>query len=196
MKLEPFGIPLNLTEIQALAGAQAGVNKLSQVRGYFADPLEVSRILQHADPIIYEFTALRKYDENAGLSLGITVIYPGKVGDEFYMTKGHFHARSHDGDEVYYIREGNGRLLLLSHAEQVKVLEMSAGSILYIPAGWGHRTVNVGQDKLVFLSVWPSSTEYDYQSIVDNGGFPRRIVERDNKILAVDNQNYRGSKIS
>jgi glucose-6-phosphate isomerase len=192
MKSEPFCLTMTLKEVQALPGAQAGVNKLSQLRDYFADQPEVSRILQQADPILYEFTAIRKYDENASLSLGITEIHAGKVGDEFYMTKGHFHDRSHDGDEVYYVHQGNGRLLLLSREGQVKILEMKAGSIMYTPAGWGHRTVNVGYEKLVFLSIWPSSTEYDYQTILDHGGFPKRIIEQNTKILAEDNQNYKG----
>jgi glucose-6-phosphate isomerase, archaeal len=191
MKSEPFCLTMELSELQALPGAQAGVNRLSKVRDHFADQQEVMRILQLEDPIIYEFTSIKRYDSSALLSLGITVICPGKVGDEFFMTKGHFHDREHDGDEVYYVQSGIGRLLLQSWQGDFKILEMKPGMILYTPSSWAHRTVNTGNENLVFLSIWPAVTEYDYQLILDRGGFPKRIIERNHVAVAADNQKFK-----
>jgi glucose-6-phosphate isomerase len=191
MKSEPICLKMELSELQALPGTQAGVNHLSKVRDHFADQQEVMRILQMEDPIIYEFTSIKKYDDSALLSLGITVIRSGKVGDEYYMTKGHFHARDHDGDEVYYVQSGTGRLLLQSWQGDFKILEMKPGMILYTPSSWAHRTVNTGNENLVFLSIWPAVTEYDYQEILDRGGFPKRIIERNHAAVAADNPKFK-----
>src|SRR6186713_2485751 len=48
-----------------------------------------------------------------GLFVGITYIYPGKVGEEYFMTKGHFH-KIRDRAEVYVCMEGEGMLILMS----------------------------------------------------------------------------------
>lgn len=191
MNSEPFCLAMDLSELQALPRTQAGVNRLSNVRDHFADQQEVMRILQLEDPIIYEFTSIKKYDNHALLSLGITVIRSGKVGDEFYMTKGHFHDCENDGDEVYYVQSGIGLLLLQSWQGDFKILEMKPGTILYTPSGWAHRTVNIGNENLVFLSIWPAATEYDYQEILDRGGFPRRIVEQNHVSVAADNPKFK-----
>ena len=46
------------------------------------------------DTLLYEVTCHLPVEEGTpgGLYFGITRIYPGKVGDEYFMTKGHFHA--------------------------------------------------------------------------------------------------------
>ena len=46
-------------------------------------------------------------DEAPHLRFGTTVIYPGKVGEEFFMTKGHFHAQERT-PEVYFCLRGHG----------------------------------------------------------------------------------------
>ncbi len=191
MESEPFCLTMELSQLQALPGARAGVNRLSLVGDHFADQQAVKRILQQEDPIIYEFTSIKRYDSQAALSLGITVIRPGRVGDEYYMTKGHFHTRDHDGDEVYYVQSGTGRLQLQSWQGDFKMLELTPGMILYIPCSWAHRTVNIGNENLVFLSVWPAETEYNYQEILDRGGFPKRLIERNRAAVAVDNPKFK-----
>jgi glucose-6-phosphate isomerase len=183
---------MEVSELQSIPEAQTGINCLSDIRNYFGDQEEVNRILLRENPVIYEFTSIKKYNNLALLSLGITIIHPGKVGEEFYMTKGHFHDLDHDGDEVYYVKSGKGQLLLLSRKGEFKTLEMKPGKILYTPNSWAHRTANTGSEDLVFLSVWPAATEYDYEAIREQGGFPKRIVERDQAAVVVDNQNFRG----
>jgi glucose-6-phosphate isomerase len=191
MKSEPFSLMMELSKLQALPGAKAGVNRLSMVRDHFTDQQEVIHTLQVEDPIIYEFTSIKRYDSSALLSLGITNIRPGKVGDEYYMTKGHFHAQDHDGDEVYFVQSGKGSLLLQSWQGDFKILEMKPGMILYTPSSWAHRTVNTGNENLVFLSIWPAITEYDYQEILDRNGFPKRILERNHTAVAEDNLKFK-----
>ena len=78
------------------------------------------------------------------LSFGLTVIQPGTIDGEYYMTKGHFHAAQQDGDEVYLGVSGNGLLLLQSRQGESREIELTPGAILYTPLAWAHRTVNVG----------------------------------------------------
>jgi len=52
---------------------------------------------------------------------------------------------------------------------------IEAGKAVYIPGGWNHRTVNVsGGESLVFYSVWPAQSGYDYQA-VDRQPFVQRV---------------------
>ena len=45
--------------------------------------------------------------------IGVTRMEPGKVGDEYYMTRGHIHARP-NRPEMYYGESGVGVMLLES----------------------------------------------------------------------------------
>ena len=49
---------------------------------------------------------------SGGLCFGTSTIMPGKVGNEYFMTKGHFHAHS-DRAEFYWGVQGNGMLILM-----------------------------------------------------------------------------------
>lgn len=107
----------------------------------------------------------------------ITVIQAGDVNGELFMTRGHYH-KNDTCAEIYYGQKGNG-LLLMQSAETVKVVEMFPDTIAYIPAGWGHRTINIGNEPFVFFSIWPGNSGYDYQRSADNP-FINRIYRKMN----------------
>lgn len=45
---------------------------------------------------------------------------------------------------------------------------MHSDTIAYIPAGWGHRTVNISsKEPFVFFSVWPAQPGYDYKRSIE-----------------------------
>ena len=67
--------------------------RLSDMASMYADQEAAQKALQNGDPLIYE---VRQYDvpnDNGQLLVVTSVIHPGKIGDEYYMTKGHYHAR-------------------------------------------------------------------------------------------------------
>ena len=72
------------------------------------------------DTLLYEVTCHLPVEEGTpgGLYFGITRIYPGKVGDEYFMTKGHFHANMNRG-EYYWGVEGEGRLIMMDQNRRV-----------------------------------------------------------------------------
>lgn len=114
-----------------------------------------------------------------GLCFGISRIWPGKVGDEYFMTKGHFHQRRETA-EYYWGIAGNGLLLLMDEARQVRAEEVRAGSLHYIPGHVAHRLINTGSEQLVVGACWPSDAGHDYNTIARDG-FAVRVVERDGR---------------
>ena len=74
---------------------------LGDLRGIFADVDAFSRMPQNI--LAYEVSSFLPEQEGTpgGLYFGITYLHPGKVGNEYFMTKGHFHANI-DRAEFYF----------------------------------------------------------------------------------------------
>ena len=176
----PFQLSLTPELFRNHPGARPISRHLSALGDIFAHPAA-------GDPLIYEFVDLRDGLTGSMLSFGLTIIQPGTIAGEYYMTKGHFHAAQQDGDEVYLGVSGNGRLLMQSRQGESRELELSPGAILYTPLAWAHRTVNVGCEPLVFFSIWPSATAYDYEEITRRGGFPVRVMDQIGRPTLVPN---------
>ena len=85
----------------------------------------------------------------------MNVLYPGKVNGEFKMTRGHFH----NAEEVYLILSGKGYFMMGS-----KMLTVKKGNLITIPENVWHRTVNIGKDKLVFLTIFQKHEESHLKS--------------------------------
>ncbi len=186
----PFALPLLPDAFAHFErGSSIVSRRLSDISASYADQAAVERLLSD-DPVLYEFYALRNVDTAQKLIFGLTVIYPGTVGDEYYMTKGHFHASAADGDELYMVMRGSGHLLLQARDGESRVIEMQPGALFYTPATWAHRTVNSGSDELVFLSIWSHDVQYDYETIEQRGGFPVRVVQRDGTPTVIPNASF------
>jgi oxalate decarboxylase/phosphoglucose isomerase-like protein (cupin superfamily) len=84
-------------------------------------------------------------------SFGTAIMEPGNIAGEYYMTRGHFHARR-DMGEVYYTQSGQGILLLdYRDGQQSVTVEMKPGVCAFIPPDWAHRSINTGSDQLIFV---------------------------------------------
>ena len=185
----PFQLFLTPESFRNHPGARLILRHLSALGDTFAHPAEVES-LAAGDPLIYEFVDLRDGLSGSIMSFGLTVIQPGTIGGEYYMTKGHFHAAQQDGDEVYLGVSGTGLLLLQSRQGESRAIDLTPGAILYTPLAWAHRTVNVGPDPLVFFSIWPSATAYDYEEITRRGGFPQRVMDQNGRTALVPNPSF------
>ncbi len=155
------------------------VKKLKDLSGIFEDMQVFSKL--DGEEIIYEVPAILPVKEGleGGLFYGKTTILPGRVGTEYYMTKGHFHQKA-DRAEFYWGIQGKGMLLLMDKYRNCWAEKMYPGSLHYIDGYIAHRTVNTGDTKLSFGACWPSDTGHNYQEIIDNG-FSSRIKEVDGK---------------
>ncbi|SFZ93556.1 glucose-6-phosphate isomerase [Flaviramulus basaltis] len=140
---------------------------------------EDQQSFENTDPnkIIYEVQAFLPVKEGleGGLFFGKTIIYPGKIGDEYFMTKGHFHEKP-DRGEFYWGIQGEGILLLMDKNRNTWAEKMYPGSLHYINGHIAHRTINIGESILSFGACWPSDAGHNYQEIMDNG-FSARLKE-------------------
>ena len=100
---------------------------LSNMKNVFADQKEAERILATEDPVIYEFYELGCPERPGDLLFGTTIIYPGKVGSEYYMTKGHFHTILETA-EVYYTLSGEGYMVMENPEGETLEESLSKGS--------------------------------------------------------------------
>jgi glucose-6-phosphate isomerase len=143
------------------------VKRLSELEGLFLDHQAwAAAVAAQSDPVVYDVTEYRP--TGGDVFFGTTVMQPGCVGDEYYMTRGHFHERR-DMGEVYYTQSGSGTLLLRSRAGECRAVDMRPGSCAYIPPDWAHRSVNTGDDKLVFVWVCNPQAGHDYGDIREKG---------------------------
>lgn len=153
--------------------------KLGDLIGVFED--EVAFAGMNPEQVVYRVSSVLPVEEGTpgGLYMGITYLMPGKVGDEYFMTKGHFHAQA-DRAEFYWGVEGEGMLVLMNESREVWAERMYPGSLHYIPGGVAHRVANVGDRMLVFAAAWPSDAGHDYGTIAQYG-FARRLKEVNGK---------------
>ncbi|BBS35740.1 glucose-6-phosphate isomerase family protein [Enterobacter cloacae complex sp. 2024EL-00215] len=121
---------------------------------------------------VYDVEMLDSPSDEGSLYVGVTHLYAGKIGDEFFMTRGHFHQRREQG-EVYFGLRGCGLLLLQTPSGEARLERVKAGSVHIIPSFSAHRLINTGEDTLSALAVWPSVAGHDYAALA--GGFSLRV---------------------
>lgn len=162
---------------------------LSSMAAQFYDSSAVEAALPN-DPVLYEFYGLDDIPQKEGaLCFGTTILYPGKIGNEYYMTKGHFHSVL-DTAEVYYTLSGHGMMMMETPDGQVSVKELFPGDALYVPGKWAHRSINIGDTPLVMFFVYPAFAGHDYGTIEEKG-FRKLVVCVDGKPEIIDNPKWK-----
>jgi glucose-6-phosphate isomerase len=169
--LERFGVAEG-----ALSGGVEVRRVLSQLDGCFHDEGAYERMLGEGDPLIYRVTAVERGSGSGDLHYGLGVLYPGKVGDEYYLTKGHYH-ENREAAEVYIGLAGEGRMLLEDEASGESVLlPFGRERVVYVPGHTAHRTINTGREPLIYFGIYPANAGHDYGAIAVNN-FRYIVVE-------------------
>lgn len=167
-----------------------GKRRLSEMRGMYYDDAAFEKALAADDPLVYEFHGLKVPETAGDLAYGCSIVYPGKVGDEYYMTKGHFHTILETG-EVYYCLRGQGYMLLESPEGDWRALALEAGKSVYVPKRYAHRSINVGSvEPLITFFVFRADAGHDYGTI-ETKGYRKLLLERDGKPAIVDNPKWK-----
>jgi glucose-6-phosphate isomerase len=187
--LLPFTRMVNLHDGIIPEAVLVQTRRLSDLKGLFADSVAETALIAE-NPVLYQVYEATDNPTVVGqLRYSTTVIYPGKVGDEYYMTKGHYHAIA-DRAELYFCLAGEGYLLLQTpDGDVTNAQRMTPGAASYVPPYWGHRTMNTGKTNFVFLAVYPADAGYDYAAIAEKG-FASIIVERDGALQVVANPRF------
>lgn len=116
------------------------------------------------------------------------MIHPGKIGNEYYMTKGHFH-QIVDTAEVYYTLKGEGYMMLENLDGDWRVERMEKGKALYVPRGYAHRTINTGDEVLTAFYVFDADAGHDYGTI-ETKGYRHIVCEINGEVTVLDNPRW------
>lgn len=166
------------------------VRRLSSMRGMYLDQQAYDALLAQDDALLYEVYEIKRPELAGELLQGVSVVHPGKVGDEYFMTKGHFHEVLETG-EVYYCLSGEGMMVMETPEGECVVREFRAGQVLYVLPRWAHRSVNTSPDEdLVFFFVYPGNAGHNYGTIEEQG-FRKLVVERGGKPAVIDNPRWK-----
>lgn len=162
--------------------------RLSKMKDMFHDTDAAAQILEIEDPILYRWFELGAPERAGDLAFGVTILNPGKVGDEYYMTKGHFHTMLETA-EVYYTLSGEGYMIMEDPEGDTQEQPLSKGQVVYVPRRYAHRMVNTGEQPLITLFVFAADAGHDYGSI-ETKGYHKIVVEKDGKPAIVDNPKW------
>ena len=186
----PFTLTLPFPEVIPSKVETHITRPLSSLRGMFADNEALEDILMQEDTVVYEVFEIKRPEVEGELALGVSVVHPGKVGAEFFMTKGHYH-NVLETAEVYYCLQGEGFMVMDTPEGDTSVAALLPGTVLYVPPRWAHRSVCTSrQGDLVTLFVYPGHAGHDYGTI-EQHGFRKLVIDGRNGIEFVDNPRWK-----
>ncbi len=168
------------------------VKTLADLDGLYEDKAAFELLKrERGDEVVYEVTDFKPSANAGDMIVGVTRMRPGKVGREYFLTRGHIHANA-NRPEMYYGESGRGLMLLESPQGEIRTVEIEPRALCYVPPYWIHRSVNTGSDELVMTFAYPADSGQDYAIIEEAGGMKSRVVD-DGKggWRLIDNASYR-----
>ncbi len=178
-----------LIRTATLKGATLIERRLSELRGIFVDDHAYEAALAAGDPVVYNVQSVAPAEGEGALHYALGSIQPGRIGDEFYMTKGHLHAWRL-ASEIYIGLSGQGMMILEDeHSGQSEAVPLVANSIVYVPGATAHRTANTGDEPLVYLGIYAFNAGHDYATIAERN-FRKLLVGPSSKPILADRAAY------
>ena len=88
--VKPFVLDFDLVSGFCTSGkVKPTQRRVSDMVAQFANEAAARAMVEGGDPLLYEFYGLDLPEDDSGvLQFGTTILYPGKVGEEYFMTKG------------------------------------------------------------------------------------------------------------
>lgn len=166
--------------------------RLSELTGLYLDAAaHAAACTRDGDPVVYMVEDFRPSSSAGDMIFGVTRMLAGKIGSEFYLTRGHIHALA-DRPEIYHGQAGRGLMLMESPEGETRVIEIGPNAVCYVPPYWIHRSINVGAEDLVMAFSYPADAGQDYGIISRSNGMRKRVLD-DGKggWTLVDNADYR-----
>ena len=162
---------------------------LSKMAGQYHDQEAFDQLLAEEDVLLYEVYELKRPEKEGEILHGISIVHPGKVGNEYFMTKGHYHTVL-DTAEIYYTLKGQGVMVMETPEGDWAVEELRPGGVLYVPPRWAHRSVNTGDtEDLVMFFAYPGNAGHDYGTI-ESQGFRKLVLDAEGEPKIVDNPRW------
>nr|WP_201026433.1 glucose-6-phosphate isomerase [Paramesorhizobium deserti] len=166
--------------------------RLSDLAGLYEDAAAHANLTEKlGNPVVYAVEDFRPSDRAGDLIYGVTRMSPGRVSDEFFLTRGHIHAKA-DRPEIYFGQKGKGLMQLESPEGETRIVEIGPQTICYVPPYWIHRSINVGDEDLVMVFAYPSDSGQDYGIIEASNGMRHRVkTDGNGGWTLVENRDYR-----
>lgn len=162
---------------------------LSNMAGQYQDQEAYEAMVSDEDTLLYQVYELKRPELAGEILHGVSIVHPGKVGNEYFMTKGHYHTILETA-EIYYTLKGHGYMVMETPEGDWAVEELSAGSVLYVPPRWAHRSINIGSEEdLVMFFAYPGDAGHNYATI-ETQGFRKLVLEIDDQTKIVDNPRW------
>lgn len=162
---------------------------LSNMAGQYQDLEAYEAMVSDEDTLLYQVYELKRPELAGEILHGVSIVHPGKVGNEYFMTKGHYHTVLETA-EIYYTLKGQGYMVMETPEGDWAVEELSAGSVLYVPPRWAHRSINIGSEEdLVMFFAYPGDAGHNYATI-ETQGFRKLVLEIDDQTKIVDNPRW------
>lgn len=181
--IQPFGVELDLEQGLMPAAKHHLVRRASDMRGYYAEENALEALIAAGqDPVHYEVFEVPVPEERGHLMYCISTLQAGRVGEECFMTKGHYHSVPNTA-EVYLCLRGEGYMVMKTSDGQFVTERMTRGRMVYVPPFWAHRSVNTGtSEPLVSFCVYPAEAGHNYGDIATEG-FPKRVFVRNGRCV-------------
>lgn len=168
--------------------AEATARPVSKMISMFQDQAAAEEMVKAGDPCVYDFYELGCPERVGDLAFGTTRLYSGKVGNEYFMTKGHFHTNLMTS-EVYYTLSGHGYMMMENMEGDWMAEELRPGEVMYVPRGYAHRMINTGEEELVTFFAFDADAGHDYGTI-ETKGYRHIIVEENGKPVIKENPRW------
>lgn len=187
---QPFTFSIDFPGYQPSRYDNHIIRRLSDLKGQFYDQTAYDRMLAEEDTLLYEVYEVLRPEVEGELLSGVSIVHPGKVGDEFFMTKGHFHTVLETA-EIYYGLHGEGYMVMETPEGQTSIEPLSPGRVLYVPPRWAHRSICTSrQENLVTYFIYPANAGHNYGTIEEKG-FRKLVIENENGIAFIDNPRFK-----
>jgi len=168
-----------------LAGAKATERHLADLRGCFADATAYAAALAAGNPLLYRVASVEPAAGEGDLHYGVGCLMPGKIGDEYHLTKGHLHSWR-PAAEFYFGLSGEGVMLLEDEATgESRLAPLRPHQAVYVPGHTAHRTMNTGNAPLTYLGVYPARAGHDY-GVIAQRNFRCVVVERNGQPVMLE----------
>ena len=164
--------------------------RLSDLRGVFADQAAYEAALAKEDSLVYTTYCVAPDQGEGDMLYCIGRFMPGRVGAEFFMTKGHIHTWR-EAAEFYFGLSGEGAMLLEHDTTgENRLLPLHPNSAIYVPSHTAHRTFNTGNTPFTYLTVTLVRAGHDYEIIAARGNFRNVVIAGEGQPQMVDRANF------
>ena len=187
--IKPFTFKIDMDEGTMTNLDNHVTRRLSSMKDQYNDTKTYEKMLQEKDILLYEVYEKLVPETSGELIQGLSIVHAGKVGNEYFMTKGHFHSILKTA-EIYFCIKGQGYMMMETKEGKWDAKGLNPNTVLYVPGGWAHRSINTGCRNLVTWFIYPADAGHDYATIKEEG-FRKLVVEKNGKPEIIDNPRWR-----